>query len=112
MRCDAGKGCAIDCPGDCVAVWDTELNVCETRCLAAKVSPKALILKKGRRYSVSLHAGNGRQARALFAPYLPDDLARALDRHEDRVDFDIRDGTVDDLLAELGQMLGDLQGKS
>lgn len=32
MRCDAGRGCIIDCPGGCVARWDQDLNLCETAC--------------------------------------------------------------------------------
>jgi hypothetical protein len=102
MRCNAGKGCQIDCPGKCVARWD-ELNFCETRCLesAAKVQPLPLSAP----FSLELHAGDGRQVRALFKQYLPDDVARALDETDDPIDLKLDHASLDDLIEGLSNLL-------
>lgn len=102
MRCDAGRGCVIDCPGACVARWDQDLNLCETACLGPAANIKPITL--GHRFSLSLHGGNGPQVRKLFDRYLTRELASALDTLDERIDLDMKSATIAELLAELDQL--------
>jgi hypothetical protein len=75
-RCDAGKGCAIECSGECVARWDHELDKCEKRCLGSFSSIQPL--KLGPRFSLHLQVASGDKVVALLGGYLSPELSEQL----------------------------------
>jgi hypothetical protein len=103
-RCDAGKGCVIECPGECVARWD-ELNFCETRCLGHTEQIKPLSLAG--KFSLSLRC-TGPQIIALFDQYLPKELSQDLQYYDRLIELNLRKATTTEFLEELNQLRGGL----
>lgn len=101
MRCDAGRGCEINCAGDCVAMWDS-FNLCQKACLGGGT---ARAMRVHEPFRLSLRA-SGPQVRALFEQYLPREIADALDQHPGQLQVQLEHGTLNSLVAELAIQLG------
>jgi hypothetical protein len=101
--CSAGKGCAISCPGQCVAYWDHDTGVCHKQCIQDFAEP--LDLGAGR-IDISIGEVTGRNVARLLGSHIPRDLSEELIGRDKPITLRLMNTTVNDLVTELYQKMG------